>query len=47
MTFAGYIKGDEQSFTLPKTMKALPQYVYHLRRSQLIKKFGISLDEVH
>jgi hypothetical protein len=42
---ANFIKNDESSFTLPHTMKRLPQLVYNLRRSHFVNRFGISLDE--
>ena len=42
--FANYIKGDERSFTLPLTMKYLPQYIYYFRRSPIFRRTGISLD---
>jgi protein transport protein SEC23 len=42
--YANYIKNDESSFSLPNTMKRLPQLVYHLRRSHFVNRFGISLD---
>lgn len=44
--FAQYIKGDRSSFTLPETMRTFPQYMYHLRRSNFVNRFGSSLDEV-
>lgn len=43
--YANYIKNDESSFSLPATMKQLPQLVFHLRRSHFVNRFGISLDE--
>jgi len=43
--YANYIKNDERSFSLPPQMKRLPQFVYHLRRSHFVNRFGISLDE--
>lgn len=45
--FANYIKGDVRSFTLPPTMKYLPQYIYHFRRSAIFRRTGISLDEYY
>ena len=45
--FANYIKGDERSFTLPLTMKYLPQYIYYFRRSPIFRRTGISLDEYY
>lgn len=44
--FSNYVKGDMNSFSLPETMKSFPQYIYHLRRSSFINRFGSSLDEV-
>jgi protein transport protein SEC23 len=44
--FAYYMKGDDSSFKLCDKMKWLPQYIYHLRRGFIMKKFGISWDEV-
>ncbi len=43
--YSNFIKNDESSFSLPHTMKRLPQLVYHLRRSRFVNRFGISLDE--
>ena len=45
--FANYVKGDMMSFNLPQQMKQFPQFIYHLRRSQLISTFGISPDECY
>lgn len=43
-TFASYIKGDDQSFSLPAKMKCLPQYFYYLRKGALVRRLGISVD---
>lgn len=42
--FAYYKLGDPQTFRLSETAKFLPQYVYYLRRSPLIRRNRISLD---
>lgn len=42
--FASYIKGDEESFSLPDKMKFLPQFVYYFRRTPFYRRAGISLD---
>lgn len=42
--FASFIKGDVTSFSLPETMRSFPQYMYHLRRSNFVNRFGSSLD---
>lgn len=44
--FAKYRPGDPESFKLPEKGRVFPQYVYYLRRSPLIRRSGISLDEV-
>ena len=44
--FANYVKNDRMSFSLCDTMKNFPQFIYHLRRSNFINRFNISLDEV-
>jgi hypothetical protein len=44
--FANYTRGDIQSFSLPPQMKSFPQFMYHLRRTNLINPFGCSPDEV-
>lgn len=43
--FAVYNKGDVNSFRLSTTYQMLPQFMYHLRRSQLVKVFNNSPDE--
>ena len=44
--FGNYVKNDQTSFSLPATMSGFPQYIYHLRRSNFVNRFGSSLDEV-
>ena len=44
--FGNYVKNDQTSFSLPPTMSGFPQYIYHLRRSNFVNRFGSSLDEV-
>jgi len=43
--FANYVKNDQFSFSLCDEMKNFPKYVYYLRRSNFITRFGSSLDE--
>lgn len=42
--FANYVKNDVYSFALGDTMKNFPKYIYYLRRSNFINRFGSSLD---
>jgi protein transport protein SEC23 len=44
--FATFEKGDTDSFVLPETMKYLPQYLYHFRRNAVVRRSGLSLDEL-
>lgn len=46
VVFGQYRLGDAESFKLPKNGSLFPQYIYYLRRSPLIRRSGISLDEV-
>lgn len=43
--FAGYTKNSMESFSLSRTYSMLPQFLYHLRRSQLVRVFNNSPDE--
>jgi protein transport protein SEC23 len=43
--FATYAPGDSLSFRLPPSMTYLPQFMYHLRRSQFLQVFNNSPDE--
>lgn len=43
--FAQYVRNDITSFSLPESMRTFPQFIYHLRRSNFINRFGSSLDE--
>lgn len=43
--FAGYEKGDLQTFNLPKELALYPQFIYHLRRSNFIQTVACSPDE--
>lgn len=43
--FAVFNKGSLESFRLSTTYSMLPQFMYHLRRSQLVKVFNNSPDE--
>jgi len=43
--FAEYRKDSPDSFRLPREMAAFPQFMYHLRRSQLLQTFNASPDE--
>ena len=43
--FAQYVRNDITSFSLPEPMRTFPQFIYHLRRSNFINRFGSSLDE--
>lgn len=44
--FAYYKLGEPETFRLSDSAKFFPQYVYYLRRSPLIRRSKISLDEV-
>lgn len=44
--FANFTRNDIQSFSLPPQMKSFPQFIYHLRRTNLINPFGTNPDEV-
>ena len=44
--FANFTRNDVQSFSLPPQMKSFPQFIYHLRRTNLINPFGTNPDEV-
>jgi protein transport protein SEC23 len=44
--FAQFVKNDLHSFSLPEKMRRFPQSMYHLRRSNFVNRFGLSLDEV-
>ena len=44
--FGNYVKNDQTSFSLPPSMSGFPQFIYHLRRSNFVNRFGSSLDEV-
>lgn len=44
--FGNYVKGDIHSFSLSENMRLFPQFIYHLRRSSFVNRFGSSLDEV-
>ena len=39
-------RGDAESFKLRDCLKAFPQFVYHLRRNAVVRRSGLSLDEV-
>lgn len=39
-------RGDLDSFKLRDCVKAFPQFIYHLRRNAIVRKSGLSLDEV-
>lgn len=45
-TLAEFRRGDSDSFKLPDCIKAFPQFIYHLRRNAVVRKSGLSLDEV-
>eukprot|EP00792_Barthelona_sp_PAP020_P010677 TRINITY_DN425_c0_g1_i1.p1 TRINITY_DN425_c0_g1~~TRINITY_DN425_c0_g1_i1.p1 ORF type:complete len:754 (+),score=202.06 TRINITY_DN425_c0_g1_i1:34-2295(+) len=43
--FASYTKGIPESFTLPQTMTLFPQFIFHLRRSDIMQKFNQMPDQ--
>lgn len=43
--FGEFRKGDNQSFRLPPYCTMLPQFLFHLRRSQFVQTFNNSPDE--
>lgn len=43
--FGDYTKGDAASFRLSAKFSLLPQFIYHLRRSQFLQVFNYSPDE--
>lgn len=43
--FGDYSKNDASSFRLSQTYSMLPQFIYHLRRSQFLQVFNTSPDE--
>ncbi|VUG17538.1 SEC23 [Brettanomyces bruxellensis] len=43
--FGDYTKGDANSFRLSNKFSLLPQFIYHLRRSQFLQVFNYSPDE--
>lgn len=43
--FGDYTKGDPNSFRLSNKFSLLPQFIYHLRRSQFLQVFNCSPDE--
>ncbi|VEU23471.1 DEKNAAC104607 [Brettanomyces naardenensis] len=43
--FGDYSKGDANSFRLSNKFSLLPQFIYHLRRSQFLQVFNCSPDE--
>lgn len=45
LRFAEFVRDDPQSFRLPPQFSLLPQFVYHLRRSQFLQVFNNSPDE--
>jgi hypothetical protein len=45
-TFADYRVGDPLSFKLAENIRSFPQFVYNIRRNPILRRFGLSLDEV-
>jgi protein transport protein SEC23 len=45
--FGNYRVGEADSFRLVDNIKLFPQFVYHLRRNSIVRRSGLSLDEVN
>ncbi|KAL0232645.1 hypothetical protein GEMRC1_011392 [Eukaryota sp. GEM-RC1] len=43
--FGRYVRDNTDSFQLPATMTLLPQFIFHLRRSTMVRPINVSPDE--